>query len=90
MANQFIPQGDYTYLNDQLIDVILQYNSVSQNPITYDCSDTELQNFFRYFNTPKKLVCSFFRSSRYIYNNITTESTRVHNIMDQSEFLRNY
>ena len=60
MANQFIPQGDYTYLNDQPIDVILQYNSVSQNPITFDCSDTELQRLFGYFNTHKSLFTSFF------------------------------
>ena len=38
MALRFsiIPQGDYTYINDQPIQKILQYNSVSQNPVTFD------------------------------------------------------
>ena len=60
MAHQFIPQGDYTYLNDQPINAILQYNHVSQNPITFDCSDTDLQRVFRYFNVHKTLFTSFF------------------------------
>ena len=59
MAHQFIPQGDYTYLNDHPLNAILQYNHVSQNPITFDCSDTDLQRVFRYFNVHKTLFTRY-------------------------------